>query len=114
MQLNISGHHMNNGNSLEEYAREKLDSNVNKFFADAISADVTFSKVEHNFIKTIIIINEGKGKHHDVVSEASSEDAYKSFDEALHKVIVQLKKDKEKLKAHHQKEGLKAKEQAIA
>ncbi len=100
MQVIVSGQGMSVGQSLQEYAKEKLAKHVTKYFEQIMSAQVMFHK--HSvFFKANIIINDGMGKHLLIKGEADSDDAYTSFDLALVKVEKQLRRYKNRIKNHH-------------
>ena len=96
MQLNISGHHMNNGRSLEEYVAEKVQKNVNKYLKNAVNANVTFMKDNCGF-KSLVTINKGEKKYQYIKGEAQGENAYRSFNLAMEKVQKQLRRYKRKV-----------------
>jgi len=56
MKITVSGKQLKVGASLQEYINEELESSVTKYFENAISADVFFSKETHNFVADLKII----------------------------------------------------------
>jgi len=108
MQLNISGHHMSNGEALESYVSDKMDNNVKKYFKNAVKADVIFSRDKQGF-KAQVVVNEGAGQHSIIAADAKSQDVYASFDLAMYRLVQQLRKLKAKIKDHHKKEAVRFK-----
>ena len=103
MYLNIVGHHMNNGESLECYVKKRMSENIRKYFQEDISAEVIFLK-DHNKFKTSILIKKGAnaGKNN-ISGHAIADDIYTSFNMAMSKSLKQLKKKKSKAKNYKRK-----------
>jgi ribosomal subunit interface protein len=100
MILNVSGHQVTIGESLQEYVKDKIESKVKKFFKEAISVHVTFGK-DGIFFSAEIIVNDGV-KHQAILKgDGKGGDAYSAFEDALHKTDIQLRKHKELIKSHH-------------
>lgn len=95
--IHISGQNLSIGQSLQEYARDRLNSIVNKYFDHAPSANIKFSK-ERGFFVCDVIVNDGTGRHTVIKARSSSDDIYSSFDSAIDKIAKQLRKYKSKLK----------------
>lgn len=100
MKIAIAGQHINTGSSLQEYVNERISSVVSRYFEQAISTDVHFSKQDHRIVCNIIV-HEGTGQHLVIKSEASCDEAYSSFDNALLKCEKQLRRYKSRLKDRH-------------
>ena len=93
------------GTSLDNYAKEHLLHQVTKYFESAVSADVHFSKQGERFYANIIV-NEGvKGGGIVIKSDASANDAYGCFNEALEKAAKQLRRYKRKIKNYRRQKG---------
>ena len=107
MQVDTSGQHMSVGQSLNEYVDGRLKEVVGKYFSNAPSAHVNFSKQGHEF-KCDIVLHEGTGRHVVIKSNNSSDEVYNAFDIALSKLEKQMRKYKSKLNNHHR--GVKASE----
>lgn len=95
MKINISGS-IELGQSFPTYVQNKFDAEFTKFFEDVPFADVRVKKINPNKIFTSITINDIFKKGVKIDAEADGDDAYKSFDEAFKKLIVQAKKEKDK------------------
>ncbi len=101
MQLTVQGKQMDLGDALRTHVSDKLEDLNTKFFNRAIDATVTFSPEGHAFTKTHISIRIGKDIM--VISDATENDPYVSFDQAADKVAKQLRRYKRKLRDHHQR-----------
>lgn len=106
MKITITGKHMDTGSSLKAHVDETLGAGVSKYFENAISADVIFSKSEP-FFHCHISVNEGVKDGLVVSAESHSESVYTAFNEALHKAEKQLRRYKRKLKDRSHKVGVK-------
>ncbi|MDX1923751.1 MAG: ribosome-associated translation inhibitor RaiA [Rickettsiaceae bacterium] len=100
MDIRISGQHFSLGDSLKNHAITRLKEVGEKYFENAISGVVHFSK--QSYITTCDInFNEGTGRHIVIKSSAECDDPYSAFDQALAKLEKQLRKYKSKIKNHH-------------
>lgn len=99
MNIQISGQHISTGASIQEYASQRLDSVVTKYFKGAPSGHVHFSKKGREF-GCDIVVNDGTSRHMTIKSNYSSDDIYDSFDVALSKLEKQLRRYKSKLNDH--------------
>lgn len=97
MQFRFSFKHMETSPSLEKYAREKIQVEVEKFATKPIEAHVTFS-VDKYQQQVICTLTGGDGFKCNV--EHSCEDMYGSIDHMIDKLVTQLQRKKEKLKDH--------------
>lgn len=102
MQVNISGLHINLGESLQEYVKENIVSRVQKYFDHPTHADIRFDK-HGAFFHVEILVNDGTGNKSLSKAHADNEDVYKAFDECLGKIAWQLNKYKDKLKDLHRR-----------
>lgn len=100
MKITISGKQIKVGTSLQEYVRENIETSIKKYFEQAISAHVTFSKESHNFTCDIVV-NEGVSNQLYYKSQAKEENIYTSFDRALERMEKQLRRYKRRLRNHH-------------
>ncbi|AZL15331.1 ribosome hibernation-promoting factor, HPF/YfiA family [Rickettsiales endosymbiont of Stachyamoeba lipophora] len=100
MKILISGKQVNLGQSLQQYAHERTERSVSKFFERAIQAEIHFNR-EGAMFECDITVNEGTGQHRYSTAQAQSDDIYTAFDTALVKIEKQLRKYKSKLKDHH-------------
>lgn len=101
MQLTVQGKQMDLGDALRTHVEGKLEDMNAKYFNRAIEAIVTFSPEGHAFTKTHISIRVGKDIM--VISDATENDPYVSFDSAATKVAKQLRRYKRRLRDHHER-----------
>ena len=97
---------MDVGDALREHNEGCLVTGVSKYFDNAIDAQVTLSRNNHNF-HTECNVHIGSGI--DVSASADHADAYTSFDTAAERIEKQLRRYKRRLKSHHGKERYNAK-----
>lgn len=96
MQITTTFRHMEQSDALKSYAEEKLDR-VAKYIDEPITAQVYFAvekKIRH--IVEIVIVAKGVSTK---ASEATN-DMYAAIDAVIDKIERQLKRYKEKIKAH--------------
>lgn len=107
MKIIISGQHMEVGQSLQKYITESVSENVKKYFENATTATITLTMERAHYIKTDILINGGMGKKLIIMSTAHDGNAYHSFDEALIKLVRQMRKHKNRMKEHQKNSNQK-------
>lgn len=107
MNIRVAGSNLDIGQSLNNYARNNLEKAVGKYFQNAISGDIRFTKNGQMF-HTSIIINEGvKGRGITIKSDGEAGDVYVAFNEAMEKVIKQLRRYKERIKEYRHQYSIK-------
>lgn len=106
MHVIVKGKQIDVGDALREHIEGNLENGVSKYFDNAIDAQVTLSRISHNF-HTECNVHIGSGI--DVAASADHTDAYSSFDSALERIEKQLRRYKRRLKSHHGKERYQAK-----
>jgi ribosomal subunit interface protein len=104
MKITITGKQMKVGSALQEYVKENVEVSIKKYFENAISAHVTFSKETHLFV-TDIVVNEGVSNQLYYKSQAKEDNVYACFDRALDRMEKQLRRYKRRIKDHH-KQGV--------
>lgn len=100
MDIRVSGHQVDTGEALRTHVEERLGAVADKYFARAISAQVTFGKGphDHGFTCEIIahvpqgVVLKGTG---------DGQEAHPAFDTALDKIERQLRRYKRRLKDRH-------------
>ena len=105
MDIRVSGHQVETGDALKEHVEDRMTAIADKYFARAISAQVTFGKGphDHGFNCTIVahvmqgVILKGEA--------ASANDAHAAFEEAAGHVEKQLRRHMNRLKDHHKHNG---------
>ena len=100
MQVVVSGQHISIGKSLQDYVKSRANEVVCKYFENAPSSNVHFSKQGRDFACDIVV-NDGTGRHMVIKSNAASDEIYNAFDFALGKIEKQMRKYKSKLKNHN-------------
>lgn len=100
MQIAISGQHINIGESLQAYVREKLIHIVEKYFGHFILANVHFTS-ESKMILCSIELTDSSGKHIIVKNQHLSNEVYHSFDNTMLNLEKQLRRYKSKLLDRH-------------
>ncbi|QHL90052.1 ribosome-associated translation inhibitor RaiA [Sphingomonas changnyeongensis] len=97
MEVRVSGHQVDVGESLRSHAEERVHSIAEKYFARAISAQVRFGKGphDHRFDCEIVIYVPGG-----VVLKGSTRanEAQPAFEEALAKIEKQLRRHHRRIK----------------
>ncbi len=100
MKITVSGKHLKVGAALKEHVLESTESGITKYFEQAISADIHFTKEAHLFVCDIIV-NEGTGYNSYYKSQAKEENIFAAFDRALDRIEKQLRRYKRRIKDHH-------------
>lgn len=100
MQLNVTGHHIDMTDSLQNYVEEKM-SRLERHFDNVTNVHVVLSveKLRHKAEATIHISGA------DVYADAEEADMYAAIDALVDKLNRQIKKHKEKQTDHHRGEG---------
>ena len=100
MDIRVSGHQVDTGESLRARVAERLNAISDKYFARATSAQVTFGKGPHDHgftCEIVAYVPQG------VVMKATDKaaDANAAFDGAAEKVEKQFRRHTRRLKEHH-------------
>jgi ribosomal subunit interface protein len=98
MDIRVSGHQIETGESLQAVADARLSAIADKYFTRALSAQVTFGKgpYDHSFICDIVahvppgVVLKGRG---------AGATAHPAFDQAADRIEKQLRRYKRRLKA---------------
>jgi ribosomal subunit interface protein len=108
MQINVSGRHMDVGDSLRSHIEQRVEEGVHKYIDRVSALNVVVSK-EKNAFCVDIVGNIGTHAGFVVKASARGEDVYATFDAAEHKIEKQLRRYKRRLTNHHsEKVGLPA------
>jgi ribosomal subunit interface protein len=100
MQIQINGKHIDIGDALREHVEQRLGAFVEKYFENAVDANVTFSREAHLY-KCDAKVHLPTGIH--AQATASADEIYASFDSCLERIDKQLRRYKRRLKDHHSK-----------
>ena len=101
MQLNLTGHHIDITDSLRNYVEEKIQR-IERHFDKVTNTHVilTVENVRHKAEATINMTGNN------IFAENTEDNMYAAIDGLIDKLDRQVKKHKEKLTDHHQKEPL--------
>ncbi len=100
MKITVSGQHMDLGEAFRTHIEGAIQTNVTKYFENAVNANVSVSKDRHHLFTTEIVVNEGTGTGVVIKGNGQDSDAYRSFDSALAKIEKQLRRYKSRIREH--------------
>ena len=106
MQLNLTGHHVEITESMQDYVEQKLER-LERHFDHVTNVHVILS-VEKNRQKAEATVHIPGGN---LFADAEDADMYAAIDAMSDKLDRQIKKHKEKLTDHHRSEGNQVKHQ---
>ena len=100
MQLNLTGHHIEITDSLRNYVEEKMDR-IERHFDKVTNTHVilTVENVRHKAEATINM------RGNNIFAESTEDNMYAAIDGLADKLDRQVKKHKEKITDHHQKQA---------
>lgn len=105
MDIRVSGHQVETGEALKEHVEERMSGIADKYFARAISSQVTFGKGphDHGFSCSIVAhVMQGVTLR---AEAADAGDAHAAFEESATRVEKQLRRHMNRLKDHHKSNG---------
>lgn len=105
MQVRFSFKNTQASAALKDYTEEKIVKLINKFVTKPVEAQITFSADRH--LKNVHCVVAG-GDGFNAQVEASSADIRTAVDNILDKLQTQLQRQKEKLKNHKARKGIKS------
>lgn len=93
MKTTITAKKMQIPQNFTEYAQEKIDSKLSKFFGDEAEAKIVLSEMKNKIIVELTV------KYNSIIyrSERSAVDKNDALDEAVDKIIRQIRKNKTKV-----------------
>jgi ribosomal subunit interface protein len=100
MDIRVSGHQMDTGESLQQHCKDRLTSIVEKYFSRALSSHVTFSPAPAGAFRCDIVVHVMQNLV--LKGTADAHDAHNACDQAAEKIDKQLRRYKRRLKNHHQ------------
>ncbi len=112
MEIRIAGHQMATGAALQTHVEDRLGGSVAKYFARAISSQVTFSKGPHDSFQCDIITHVMQGLI--LKSSAQAQDAHAAVDSAVEKIDKQLRRYKRRLNDRHEQTAHAMREEEAA
>ena len=105
MDIRVSGHQVDTGESLRARVSDRLHAVADKYFSRAISAQVTFGKGPHDHGFTCEIV--AHVPHSEVLKSTDrAADARTAFDGAADKIEKQFRRHSRRLKDHRADEAL--------
>ena len=99
MEISVSGHQIDTGSALQEYATDRLESLREKYFARALSAHVTLSPDGSGTLSSDIVMHVNRGLI--LKAHGQAGDAHQAFDAAHTKLEKQLRRYKSRVQDHH-------------
>ena len=100
MQINISGKHMELGESFQSHVEGRLQEGISKYLDRINQLEVVATK-EGARVRVDIHANTGTNSHLTINSHGEAGDAYGAFDVAAEKIEKQLRRYKRRLTNHH-------------
>ena len=93
MKTTISAKKMQIPQNFTEYAEKRIDSRLGKFFGDEADAKIVISEVKNQIELELTV------KYNSMIfrSERAAEDKYVALDDAIDKIIRQIRKNKTKV-----------------
>ena len=93
MKITITAKKMQIPQNFTEYAESKINSKLSKFFGDEADAKIVMSEVKNNIILELTV------KYNSMIyrAERSAEDKNVALDDAIDKIIRQIRKNKTKI-----------------
>jgi ribosomal subunit interface protein len=98
MNITATGHQLDIGEALRGHIAESLTALVDKYFGDAIEANVVMSRENHQF-RADVSVHVFRGLH--VRGHGMADDAYAAFDIAAAHLGKRLRRHKRRLRDHH-------------
>lgn len=100
MDIRVSGHQVETGAALQSHAEERLGGIVEKYFARALSSQVTVGKAPHGGFRCDIVCHPMQG----LILKGSgiAQDAHQALDQAAEKIDKQLRRYKRRIKDRHE------------
>ena len=112
MDIRVSGHQIETGAALQSHAEERLTAIVEKYFARALSSQVTLGKAPQGAYRCDIVTHVMQGLI--LKGHAIAQEAHQALDQAADKIETQLRRYKRRLKDHHGQAALAAREEEAA
>ena len=98
MKISITGKHINLGEAFQQHVRDTLEAAVRKYFEKATDALVVVIPEAHLFRAEVNVhVAAGIEAH----ATADAETVPAAYDAALERMEKQLRRDKRKLRNHH-------------
>ncbi len=98
MQVLVTGKHIDLGESLKQKTIDLLQEVVLKYFDHAVDSHVTIEKCGHF---TMVHLEVHLGRNIILRTSESEEEPYTALEKSIHKLEKNIRRYKDKLKAHH-------------
>jgi putative sigma-54 modulation protein len=98
MKCSVTFRHMKSSGPLKDYAEEKIDK-ISKLIDRGVEAHVVLSVEKHQHTAHIELITDGSLRLRGI---DSTEDMYASIDNAVERIVRQVKRYKQKIKSHRE------------
>ena len=109
MHVQVSGRHVDVGDSLRARIGEELAANIGRYFERGGDADVVVSRDGHGFrVDCAVVLASGQN----LQSHGLGGDAHSAFSQALEKIAARVRRYKRRLKSHTTAATAKAAETA--
>lgn len=104
MDIRVSGHQVDTGDSLRTHVDERMQALAEKYFSRSISAHVTFGSGPHGFFTCDIVAHVMQG----VILKGSGRgsEAHPAFDQAADRIETQLRRYMRRLKDRYSAQNL--------
>ncbi|MBT8447332.1 MAG: ribosome-associated translation inhibitor RaiA [Gammaproteobacteria bacterium] len=99
MQINLSGHHVDVTSAMKEYVENKM-TRIERHFDHVVDARVLLKVEKQGQIAEATLHVSG----HDFHAQSSHSDMYAAIDGMVDKLDRQIRKHKEKITDHHQRD----------
>ncbi len=100
MQINVSGKHVDVGDSFRTYVANRLQASIPKYLDRVTHCEVVVSKEAHNF-RADIVLNTGTHAGYTIKGRSDAAEIHTAFDDAATKIEKQLRRYKGRLSDHH-------------
>lgn len=93
MKTTITAKKMQIPQNFSEYAESKINTKLNKFFGDEADAKIVISEIKNQIVIELTV------KYNSVIfrAERSAEDKFVALDDAIDKIIRQIRKNKTRI-----------------
>ena len=104
MDIRVSGHQVDTGDSLRTHVNDRMQSLAEKYFSRSISAHVTFGSGPHGFFTCDIVAHVMQG----VILKGSGQGsvAHPAFEQAADRIETQLRRYMRRLKDRYSTQAL--------
>lgn len=110
MQVLVTGKHIDLGDSLKQKTIDSLKEVVLKYFDHAVDSHVTIEKIGY---LTVVHLEVHLGRNIVIRTSESEEEPYTALEKSVHKLEKNIRRYKDKLKAHHTNHDISKEEMAM-